>query len=68
MGGDVVVEDAVDDQGTDNASRGPCGEKSAVDRGNVEAAKQVFEIRGDGGETATVHGDGKGRNGNEKVH
>ena len=67
VGGDVVVEDAVDDEGTENASRGPCGEKSAVDGGNVEAAKQVFEIRGDGGEAATVHGDGKRRNGDEKV-
>ena len=55
--GDVVIEDAVDDEGADDACEGPCCKKASVDGGDVDAAEEVLEVGGDGGEASAVHGE-----------
>ena len=64
--GYVVVEDAVDNERADDAGGGPGGEQTAVDGRDVEAAEEVFEVGGDGGEAAAVHGDDDGGDGDEE--
>jgi hypothetical protein len=66
VGGDVVVEDAVDDERSDDTGGGPGGEEAAVNGGDVEAAEEIFEIGGDGGEASAVHGDDDGGDADEE--
>jgi len=55
--GDVVVEDAVDDERTDDSGAGPRCEETTVDCGDVVATEEIFEIGRDGGEASAVHGE-----------
>ena len=53
--GDVVIEDAVNDEWAYDAGSGPRGQETTVDGADVEAAEEVFEVRGYGGKAAAVH-------------
>ncbi len=54
---DVMVEYAVNDEGSNNAGCRPRGEQSAMDGRDVETAEEVLEIGRNGRETSAIHRD-----------
>src|SRR5271168_1095876 len=64
--GDVMVEDAVDDERPHDACGGPGGQQAPMDGAHMIAAEKILEISRDGGESSAVHADQHARNQHKK--